>query len=275
MNRYSWLRDIKAVLLDVDGVLYRGTSIIPDAHAFLEFLASHHIRFLYVTNNSTMDAAGYAERLRRRGFPATAEHVIGSAETTAHLLARKYPHRPPVLVIGEEGLHQALKKQHFPITDVADRAEIVVSGMDRSLTYDRLAEATYALRRGAAFYATNPDRTYPTERGLAPGAGAIIAALEAASDRTATVVGKPEPPIFQLALERARVAPANALMIGDRLETDILGGKRVGMHTALVLTGVTQEPPPPGPNMPDIVVQNLTELQRWWEAALTAVENEQ
>ncbi len=272
MTRYPWLRDIQAVLLDVDGVLYRGAYIIPDAYAFLEFLTSLRIPFLYVTNNSTMDAAGYADRLRQRGFPAAPEQVIGSAETTAHLLAQRYPHRPPVFVIGEEGLQQALKSQHFPITERSEDAEIVVSGMDRSLTYNQLAEATYAIRRGAAFYATNPDRTYPTERGLAPGAGSIVAALEAASDRTAIVVGKPEPPIFHLALERVGVTPEKALMIGDRLETDIRGGKRVGMHTALVLTGVTQKPPPPGPDTPDIVARNLAELRRWWEEALRAVE---
>ena len=268
MSLYPWLRDIKAVLLDVDGVLYRGAYIIPDANPFLQFLTSQGIPFIYVTNNSTMDADAYAERLRRRGFPARPDQVVGSADTTARLLARTYPHHPPVLVVGEAGLRRALQKEQFPLTETAEDAQIVVCGMDRSLTYDQLAEATFALRKGAAFYATNPDRTYPTERGLAPGAGAILAALEAASDRSPIIVGKPEPPIFHFALERVGVEPKHALMIGDRLETDILGSKRVGMRAALVLTGVTQEEPPPGPDAPDVVARDLTELRRWWEEAL-------
>lgn len=263
----TWLTDIKGVLLDVDGVLYRGNEVIPGAREFLAFLDQHHIPYVYVTNNSTLSPEQYAARLRQKGFPARAEQVVGSAEATARLLVQEHSARPTVLVIGEQGLKEVLSRAGFPLTDNGDEAQVVVVGLDRYLTYDKLAEATYAIRRGATFYGTNPDRTFPTERGLAPGGGAILVALEAATDRTAIMVGKPEPPIFRLGLERLGLPADQVLMVGDRVETDIEGAKRVGLRAALVLTGVTREPPPPGPHAPDLVARDLTELQALLAAA--------
>lgn len=260
----TWLREIRGVLLDVDGVLYRGNQVIPGAREFLDFLTREGIPFVYLTNNSTLSPQDYAARLRAKGFPATAEQVVGSAEATARLLTREHPDRPQVLVVGEKGLIEVLAEAGFPITSDGDQAEVVVVGLDRGLTYSKLAEATYAIRRGAPFYGTNPDRTFPTERGLAPGGGAILAALEAATDRPPIIAGKPEAPIFHLALERLGLSPREALMVGDRVETDILGARRVGIWTALVLTGVTREPPPPGEGAPDIVSRDLVHLVHMW-----------
>ncbi len=261
----KWLRDIQGILLDVDGVLYRGNEIIPGAREFLTFLQEKGLPFVYLTNNSTLSPEDYAARLRKKGFPAHVKQVVGSAEATAHFLVQKHPLRSRLLVIGEKGLHQVLANAGFSITEDGDEAEVVVVGLDRHLTYTKLAEATYAIRRGAPFYGTNPDRTFPTERGLAPGGGAILAALEAATDCSPTIIGKPEAPIFYLALERLGLPPERVLMVGDRLETDILGAKRVGVRTALVLTGVTSEPPPPGPAAPDIVIPDLFALIHHFE----------
>ncbi len=268
----TWLLHVEAVLLDVDGVLYRGREVFPAARAFMAFLQEQGIPFAYVTNNSTLTARGYAERLRQRGFPAEPWQVIGSSETTAHVLRQRFPHRPPVLAIGEVGLTETLDAYGFPLTDRAEEAHIVVAGMDRGITYEKLAEATYAIRGGAVFYGTNPDKTFPTERGLAPGAGSILAALQAASDRSPVVVGKPEAPIFRLALERLHTSPERAMMIGDRLDTDIAGAKRLGLRSVLVLTGVTQTPPPPGPTSPDLIVADLAELLELWRSLHLASE---
>ena len=266
----EWLREIRGVLLDVDGVLYRGNHVIPGAREFLAFLEGRKLPFIYLTNNSTLSPEDYAARLRAKGFPAQTEQVVGSAEATAHFLAHKHPSRPRVLIIGEKGLHQVLDKAGFPLTDNGDEAEVVVVGLDRHLTYAKLAEATYAIRRGAPFYGTNPDRTFPTERGFAPGGGAILAALEAATDCPPTIIGKPEPPIFHLALERLGLPPEHVVMIGDRIETDILGAKRVGLRTVLVLTGVTTRAPSPGPNAPDLVVPNLYALKDQIETSIVS-----
>lgn len=260
----TWLSEIRGVLLDVDGVLYRGNEVIPGAREFLTFLQGRGIPYVYLTNNSTLSPEQYAARLRRKGFPAETSQVVGSAEATARLLQSAHPNRPRVLVVGEAGLVEVLREHGFPLTENGDEAEVVVVGLDRALTYAKLAEATYAIRRGAVFYGTNPDRTFPTERGLAPGGGAILAALEAATDRPPILAGKPEPPIFHLALERLGLSPEQVLMVGDRVETDIEGAKRVGLRAALVLTGVTHEPPPPSPAAPDLVARDLVELIGMW-----------
>ncbi len=275
MSRGHWLREVRGVLLDVDGVLYRGREILPGAHAFLQFLAAEGVPFVYVTNNSTLSPEAYAERLTRLGFPATPAQVVGSAEATAHLLKQTYPSNAlRLLVIGETGLFETLQRYGFTLVDDAASADAVVVGLDRRLSYARLAEATYALRRGVPFYGTNPDRTFPTERGLAPGAGAILALLQAASDRDPQLVGKPERPIFELALERLGLSQGPVVMIGDRLDTDILGAKRLGLRTVLVLTGVTPEVPPPGPQSPDLTVATLQELHALWQQAIMPAKDE-
>ncbi|NPA91344.1 MAG: HAD-IIA family hydrolase [Chloroflexi bacterium] len=264
MNPPVWLSRIRAVLLDVDGVLYRGQTILPGAREFMACLQARGMPFAYVTNNSTLTAQAYAARLQERGFPASPQQVIGSSEATAYILQQRFPQRPPVLAVGESGVIETLRAYGFPLTDRAEEAQVVVAGMDRGITYGKLAEATYAIRGGAAFYGTNPDRTYPTERGLAPGAGSILAALTAATDQEPVVVGKPEAPIFRLALERVRATPDEVVMIGDRVDTDVEGAKRLGMRAILVLTGVTSAPPPPGPHAPDLVIPDLRSLLPWF-----------
>lgn len=142
-------------------------------------------------------------------------------------------------MIGEDGLEHALTQSGFNLVDGAESAQAVVVGMDRSVTYDKLAEATLAIRNGAAFVGTNPDRTFPTPRGLVPGNGSLLAALQAATDQAPIIVGKPERRYFELALEKLGSRAETTLMLGDRLDTDIQGAQNAGLNTCLVLTGVT------------------------------------
>ena len=142
-------------------------------------------------------------------------------------------------MIGEVGLVQTLAEQGFYLSE--EDVLAVVVGLDRNLTYEKLKKATLLIRSGVPFIGTNPDRTFPTPQGLIPGAGAVIAAVEAATDVKPVYAGKPETYLYQLALDRLAVPPQEALVIGDRLDTDITGGQSLGCKTGLVLTGVSTE----------------------------------
>jgi 4-nitrophenyl phosphatase len=167
-----------------------------------------------------------------------------------------------VYAIGEEGLRVALQKK---ATLVEREADFVVVGMDSELTYEKLRVATLLIRSGARFIATNPDRTLPTEEGLVPGNGAALAALEAATGVAPFVVGKPEPAVFDLALDRMGIGKEGVAVIGDRLETDILGGQKAGLATILVLSGATSRPElENSPLKPDFVFENVRQLYEAW-----------
>jgi 4-nitrophenyl phosphatase len=231
--------DIRAFLLDMDGVVYRGDAPLPGAQAFVSRLQSDHVPFLFVTNNSTRTPQQYVDKLASVGIDITPETVLTSALATAGYLARSAPAGSRVLVVGEIGLVRALEQQGFVVTENHAEAEIVVAGFDSGVTWDKLARATLAIRRGARFVATNPDRTLPSEEGLVPGAGSILAAIEAASDVAPEVVGKPESTIYEQALSILGTDRSSTAMVGDRLDTDILGARRMGLPTIGVLTGVS------------------------------------
>lgn len=263
------LATVRAFLLDLDGVVYRGDAALPGAAEFIAELQARRVPFLFITNNSTRTPAQYVARLSRMGMYVGEETVLTSALATAAYLAATAPRGTPLYVIGETGLRQALAERGFLLSDDHRAARYVVAGHDTTLTWRKLAGATLAIRRGAPFIATNPDRTLPTEEGLVPGAGAILAALEAASGVSPRVIGKPEVGIFRQALARLSVSPEYVAMVGDRLETDILGGHRAGLHTIGVLSGATsaqefaQANPPP-----DWVFENLAALLTVWRSQL-------
>jgi HAD superfamily hydrolase (TIGR01457 family) len=236
------LSDIRSMIIDLDGVLWRGKTPLPGVPEFFMLLDRLGIRWLLASNNSTARPEAVLRRLADLGVQADEGQVLTSALATARYLRRTMPDARRVLVIGEDGIRHALEAAGFSLTDEAAQAEAVVVGLDRSVTYNRLAEATLAIRNGASFIGTNPDRTFPTERGLVPGNGALLAILETASDVQPIVVGKPEPIYFQLALEMVAGHPETTLVLGDRLDTDILGGQSAGLLTCLVLTGVTDQP---------------------------------
>ncbi len=257
------LRDLRALLIDMDGVLYRGNTPLPGAAEFLTWLTERSFPFLLLTNNSTLDAWGYERKLAAMGIGVPASQIVTSATATADYLARNLPAGARVLIVGESGLEAAVAERGFAIS--AEAPQAVVAGLDRQVTYAKLRTAALAIRAGARFIATNPDRTLPTEVGDVPGAGAIIAALVAATDVAPLMIGKPEPPMLEMAVARLGQPRERTAMLGDRLETDILGGQRLGLPTILVLSGVTRQAPPQGAELqPTWVFGGVQELLATW-----------
>lgn len=255
---------IRAVIADMDGVLWRDHDPLPGASDFFQYLYAQHIPYIFATNNSARTVAYYQEKLSGIGIPTQAEQVITSAVATAGYLVNHYPPNSHLYVIGEVGLKTALQAEGFVLTDgLRNRPAAVVVGLDRQFSYIKLNQGARYIRAGAAFIATNTDKTFPATEGLAPGAGSIVAAVATASGIDPIVIGKPGAPMFQIALERLQVDPAHTLMIGDRLDTDIEGASILGMKTALMLSGVATETDIiNNKTMPDVVYDNLAALLR-------------
>lgn len=259
IEKLNLLHRLRGFILDMDGVLYRGHQALPGAKEFLGNLEANQLRYILATNNSTQTPKGFAAKLSSLGLEVSPSRILTSAQAAALFLAQKLPRGAAVYTMGGEGIAQALREQGFILAK--DKARAVVAGMDLDLSYERLKTATRLIRQGALFIGTNPDRTYPTEEGLVPGAGAVLAALEAASGISPIIIGKPEPHLFQIALERLGTPPPETGCIGDRLETDILGGKKAGLITILLLSGVARrEEIESAPAPPDFVFQSLIEL---------------
>ena len=224
-----------AILLDLDGVLYRGDGAVAGAPETVAELRRQGRSVVFLTNNSARTPEQVADKLTGLGIEAAPAEVVTSAEATAQLLARDGD-GTSAFVIGRDGIREALRGAGIRVTDGEEEAAAVVVGWDGSVTYEALRRATVLVRGGARLVATNADASYPAPGGeLWPGAGAILAAVETASGQRATVVGKPHRPLFDAALERA--GSRNALMVGDRIETDIAGAAAAGIDAALVLTG--------------------------------------
>ncbi|MBL1074363.1 HAD-IIA family hydrolase [Nocardia sp. 2] len=228
-----------ALLLDLDGTLFRGHEVIPGAPEALSGAPEDAQRLVYVTNNASRSALGVAGHLRDLGFAATEDEVVTSAQAAAHLLAAELSPGSAVLVVGTDDLVaeiecvglQAIRR----FNGIAPAG--VVQGHNPNTAWADLAEAAYALRAGAVWVAANTDATLPNERGLAPGNGSMVAALRTASDREPIVAGKPFAPLMEDALTRAKTR--SALVVGDRLNTDIDGAHTVGLESLMVLTGVS------------------------------------
>lgn len=248
----------KLYIFDLDGTLYRGDQVLPEAVAALKRIraAGHLVRFL--TNNSSTAIEAVAAKLNRMGYEASPEEVTTSATATATFL--KAQGIETVQCLGEAGLVETLRKHGLqavgPEADWEKPAEAVAAGIFRQLTYPHLAKAMTAIRAGARFIATNADATYPMEGDhLIPGAGSIIAALRTCSETEPFVIGKPNPYITHLVLEEAGVSASETLVVGDRMDTDIESGIAAGCQTLLVLTGVAKTAPPGQP-----FAKNLDEL---------------
>jgi 4-nitrophenyl phosphatase len=267
MNTAHILHRIQHLIIDMDGVLYRGNEALPGTSDFVEFLRKHDIGFVLATNNSTRTPEQFVDRLARMGVAVRVDEVLTSAQATAGYLAGIAPPGTRVFVVGQDGLWTALGEAGFCL--VERDAEFVVAGMDFAVCYERLAQATLQIRAGARFIGTNPDRTFPSERGIVPGAGSLLAFLEAATGTKPIVIGKPETAMMEQALARMRAQPATTAILGDRLETDILAGRRAGLMTLLVLSGVTDRASLAASEIqPDQVFEHVTHLLAVWKNVL-------
>lgn len=224
------------VLCDLDGVVYRGSQALPGVPEALRRLQDSALDVYFITNNSTRTPEATADKITSlTGVEVRGEQVLTSSQAAMTLLG---PDDGPVLIVGEDGVASAVEEAGLTITQSPVEAKTVVIGLTRSITYDLIAGAMTAIRNGARFVATNDDTTFPTENGLAPGCGAIVAAIAAASGAVPEVAGKPNAPMRDLI--RAKVN-GEAWIIGDRLDTDIaMAAGEPGWHSVLVLTGITE-----------------------------------
>jgi 4-nitrophenyl phosphatase len=234
------LNDIRALIIDMDGVLWEGDRPMPGLVEFFETLRTRDIRFVLATNNASNTPEQYVAKLARMGVGVDREQVIGSGLAAALYLKQHAPAGSKVFPIGEDGVCRALLENGFRLAELYEKdADYVVCGLDRTLSWDKLATATLNLRAGAKFIGTNPDTSLPTEHGLTHGNGAVLAALQAATGIEPIIIGKPEPIMYQLAMERLQVPPEQTVALGDRLDTDILGAVRAGIRSILVLSGIS------------------------------------
>lgn len=223
-------------LIDMDGVLYRGTEPIPGAAEFVSQLREREIPFRLLTNNSQRTRRDVAAKVARMGFEVEAEHVFTSAMATARFLARQKP-GGTAYVIGEGGLLTALHENGYAVVD--HDPDYVVVGEGRTFNLELVEAAVRMIAKGAKLVATNPDPNCPTENGPRPGCGAMAAMLEAAAGVKAFSVGKPSPVMMRAARKELGLSTEETTMIGDTMDTDILGGVQLGFHTVLVLSGGT------------------------------------
>ena len=236
-------------LLDLDGTVYRGNQVVPNAGQVVGELLRREAQVRYFTNNSAARPVQVSAILNHMGVPCKPEWVFSTGQLAARVCLDRGFRR--VFVVGEEGLVQTLAQSRVPVGE--DSPDAVVVGICRSFTYDMLDRAANYIRSGSAFIATNRDATYPLEAGrLQPGSGAIVAAIEVASGKQPEVLGKPFADLALLAIESAGVALADTLVVGDRLDTDIACGVAAGCDTFLVLTGVESAVPAGQAGGPDL-----------------------
>ncbi len=234
--------NIKALILDMDGVLWSENNPIGDLPRIFQTISKKSLSVALATNNSTRTPNQYIERLKHYGVHNLEPwQIITSSLALATDLAQLLPGRGKVFVIGENGLITALLDAGFNVVDDqhTEDAIAIAVGIDRNITFNKLRRASLLIRKGIPFYGTNPDKTFPTPEGLILGTGSLLAALSTATDVNPIIMGKPSPYMIALARKRLRILPRETLVVGDRLETDIAGGQADGCNTALVLSGVT------------------------------------
>lgn len=233
---------LRGLLIDLDGVVYTGREPISGAAGFLAEARRRALKFLLVTNNSTTSPELVADRLRSMHIEVTPGEILTSAQAAAAYVCAHAGRGARVRIVGEAGLKQAVEEEGLVLVEDGQiGADWVITGLDRAFDYAKLTAATRAIMAGARFVATNGDALLPVEGGqVVPGAGALVAAIHTATGVAPIVVGKPEPGLFEHGLRRlGGLLPEQVAMIGDRLDTDVVGGRRAGLRTILVLSGVT------------------------------------
>ena len=256
--------DFDGLLIDLDGVVWEGSDLLPGAPETLKSLLDAGKEIVFVTNNSVRQPSAYAERLRAAGIPVANDRVITAGAATARLAAEEIGRGGSAFVIGAPGFKETVAATGLTLLDGesgSGAAAVLVSG-HREFNYAELVTATRALQGGAALFATSRDPTLPMPGGALPGTGATLAAVETASGKTAEIGGKPERHLFELAREMIGGAE-HVAMVGDRIASDIEGGRRAGLETILVLSGATSAAEAEAADpAPDHIVDDLAALLR-------------
>jgi arabinose operon protein AraL len=255
------MKQYKGYIFDLDGTLYLGDKAIPGAPETLATLRARGAKVAFLSNKPIEPASNYAAKLTKLGIPATTEEVLNSSIIMARYLQRTAP-GAQVYLIGEQPLADELLKRGIQIVTDPLAAAFVVVSWDRQFTYKKLDDALQAIKRGARFIATHPDRTCPVEGGEVADVGGMIGAIEGVTGkRVELVTGKPSPITVQEALDLLGLAPEECIMVGDRLETDIRMGKEAGMAAAVVLSGVSRREDVAGAQwQPDYVLESVAGL---------------
>ena len=255
--------NFRGYIFDLDGTIYLGERLIPGARETIEKLKSLSKRIVYLSNKPLHTRDDYAAKLTRLGIPTDPVEVINSSLVMARWLSRQ-ARGATIYVIGEPPLIEEMVRAGFSISEKAEEIQYVIASFDRTFDYRKLNIALQAIRNGARFVATNPDRTCPVEGGEIPDCAAMIGAIEGATGKQVeAIVGKPSDIMIQVAVESMALNPRDCLLVGDRLETDMLMGKKAGMATALVLTGVTTLETLQKSNLhPDYVWESVMELMK-------------
>jgi 4-nitrophenyl phosphatase len=257
------LRNAKGFIFDMDGVLYRGNHQLPGVVDLINALVIRDIPYMLATNNSMSTPEMYVEKLGKMGIETEPSSILTSATATRLSLIETTKPGDKIYVIGMPALSDQLfiDVEYVKAGDEDTDIAAVVVGLDLEFTYAKLKRGNAAIRSGAAFVATNADATLPTEEGLVPGAGSVVAALQTASGVKPLMIGKPEPTTILMSAKAMGLEPSQCVMIGDRLDTDIVAGARAGTLTALVLTGVsTRDEIAIAEALPDLVFSDLTAM---------------
>ncbi len=255
-------KDIKLYLFDMDGTLYLGNRLFDFAVDLLAAIRSNGANYLFMTNNSSKSVKDYIKKLDKLGISATEEDFITSSQATAYYLQKHHAGKT-LYVCGTESLKEELRRQGFAVTEELDKVECIVMGFDTELTFKKLEDVSRLLlgHPEMPYIATNPDYVCPTEFGSVPDCGSVCDMLYNVSGRRPVVIGKPEPLMPMLAMDRWGVDAEHTLVIGDRIYTDIKSGLRAGTHTALVLSGeTTQEILESSEDQPETVLESAAEI---------------
>ncbi len=239
------MKHIQNLIIDMDGVLWHGNAPMAGLADFFATLRQLDINFALATNNASETAVQYQQKLAGFGVEMDTAHIFSSALATASFIRRTHGAETAVYVVGDVGLREAMAGQGFRLLTVEEAmagatAAVVAVGFSRKVTYAELAAGSLLIHKGAAFVGANPDVTFPSEYGPLPGAGSLIAFVQAATGVTPTIIGKPQPAMFEEAMAQLGATRTNTAMIGDRLNTDIAGGIAAGIETILVMSGITQ-----------------------------------
>lgn len=251
-------------IFDLDGTIYRGERLIPGAQEVIQRLKNLGRRIVYLSNKPLQTREDYAAKLTRLGIPTEPKEVINSSYVMARWLKQQAP-QSTIFITGEPPLIKEMENQGFRLSENPTEIDYVIASFDRTFDYRKLNIAFQAIKKGAHFVATNPDRSCPVEGGEIPDCAAMIGAIEGATGKKVeTIVGKPSEITIQVAVETMNLRPQDCLLVGDRLETDMAMGKKAGMATALVLTGVTKrELIVQSPWRPDFIWESVGDILKY------------